>query len=310
MNSQSYFCKNQDSAMICQYYIKSNNRYINILEGINIYNPKCIILHIHGLGSHFQYIYESPDEFTYRDNYFSENNIKSYAFEFYGHGKSDGDRCTIFNIDHLVEDLSAVIEFISNKESKKIILLGESLGASIILKYIYANNNDNIIGLVLLSPLCGLNDKFKSLTSNTCLTRVLSILSYLFPHCKIPFTKRTNKKETINIIEYINALDKCKYKYKDNYKLCTLNEIIKITQWIDKYVNDNITLPVLLCHGLHDDVTSCNASKKIFERLNNEHNKLVLIDTNEHGLLLKCHENDINPELIYIKIMMFINQLL
>ena len=53
--------------MISEYYIKSKNGYINILEGININNTKCIILHVLGLGSHFQPIYNSPDEFKNRD---------------------------------------------------------------------------------------------------------------------------------------------------------------------------------------------------------------------------------------------------
>ena len=76
----------------------------------------------------------------------------------------------------------------------------------------YCNVNKNIIGLILLSPLFGLNDQVEKYTSNNCLVKLLSFFTYILPHCKMPFTKRNNKKDTISITEYTDALDNCKYK--------------------------------------------------------------------------------------------------
>ena len=50
-----------------EFFIKSKFGKINVIEGKYIYNPLGIIIHIHGLGSHFQYVYDTPNEFNYRD---------------------------------------------------------------------------------------------------------------------------------------------------------------------------------------------------------------------------------------------------
>ncbi len=55
-----------------EYFIKSKNGKINVIEGVEIINCKGIILHVHGVGSHFQFVYDNLDEFEYRDNFFSK----------------------------------------------------------------------------------------------------------------------------------------------------------------------------------------------------------------------------------------------
>ena len=66
------------------------NIKLNILEGQELLEVKSVIIHVHGLGAHFQPLYEGIDEFTERDKFFIQQNFKSYALEFHGHGKSDG----------------------------------------------------------------------------------------------------------------------------------------------------------------------------------------------------------------------------
>ena len=65
---------------IKQFYLKNNlNLNINILEGIPIENIKGIIVNIHGLGSHFQTVYDCIDDFTCKDSFFRKFNFKSFA---------------------------------------------------------------------------------------------------------------------------------------------------------------------------------------------------------------------------------------
>ena len=81
---------------IKQFYLKNHMSVnINILEGSNIENIKGIIINIHGIGSHFQHVYNYIDEFTYKDSFFRKFNFKSFALEFHGHGKSEGKKCFI-----------------------------------------------------------------------------------------------------------------------------------------------------------------------------------------------------------------------
>ena len=55
-----------------EYFIKSKNGKINIIEGNNIIDVKAVILHVHGIGSHFQFVFPNLDEFSERDNYLSK----------------------------------------------------------------------------------------------------------------------------------------------------------------------------------------------------------------------------------------------
>ena len=52
-----------------EYFIKSKNGKINIIEGINIIDIKAIILHVHGIGSHLQFVFPNLDDYSTRDNY-------------------------------------------------------------------------------------------------------------------------------------------------------------------------------------------------------------------------------------------------
>jgi alpha-beta hydrolase superfamily lysophospholipase len=147
-----------------QYFINSKNGKLNILEGGEIVEPKGIIINVHGVGSHFQHVFSNLDEFSSRDNWFNKFNYKSFAFEFHGHGKSDGTECFITNIDDLLDDLDTVISHINQKiPNKKIFICAESMGGAIILKYLIKRINDRINGVILLSPLCGIDEHLHAL---------------------------------------------------------------------------------------------------------------------------------------------------
>ena len=291
-----------------QYLIETNNGCINVLEGVEIKddnNFKAIILNVHGLGSHFQFTYDTLDEIENRDKFFSKFNIKTFGFEFIGHGLSDGERCCIKNINHLIDDLNNVINHIAYKyRNKQIFICAESMGAAITLKYIHSKMNYYYIGgIILLSPLCGIDDSMKP---NFFLLNIFYTLSYFFPTAKLNITKKI-ENTTITINEYMDAVDKCPYKYKDTHKICTLTEMYNICLWLNDNINaKTIDKPVLLCHGLHDTITNVNDSIKIFKRLDNKLNELVLLDTAEHSLLIPNNYDDVIPNYIYIKIYSFI----
>ena len=145
-----------------EYFIKSKNGKINVIEGINIIDIKAIILHVHGIGSHFQFTFSNLDDFSEQDNYMSKFNYKSIGFEFHGHGKSDGLRGYVKDFNDLIDDLNTVILHINNNFiNKPIYLFAESMGAAVCLKHIIDHHNESIKGLILISPMCGIDDHLK-----------------------------------------------------------------------------------------------------------------------------------------------------
>lgn len=285
-----------------EFFLKSNNGNINIIEGSDIMDSKLqgIILNVHGLGSHFQFIYDTPDEFINRDKFFSKFNYKSYAFEFYGHGKSEGERCIINNFDNLLDDIDCVIKYINNKHNKKIFLCAESMGGSVVLKYIHNNINcDNIGGLILLSPMCGIDDMMKP---SYISAQILLMMGYTFPKLKFSFLTKNLNEEYMEIKDYINAKKNCIYRYRGAHCLCTLRELYNISLWIPENIK-TIDKPVILFHGSGDTITSPADSIKIMDRIYNKNNELILLDTNEHSLLVPKNYDDMIPNFVYGKIL-------
>ena len=55
------------------------------------------------------------DNFYTRDIFFRNKNIKSYALEFQGHGKSEGPKCLINDFNDLVENIRVLVEYLNQR---------------------------------------------------------------------------------------------------------------------------------------------------------------------------------------------------
>ena len=187
-----------------EFFLETPSGKINILEGIDILNIKAIILHLHGLSCHFQHIYRSCDDLDYKDEFFSKYNYKSIGFEYRGHGKSDGRQHTIYDFNDLITDLENVIKLINFKyPNKKIFLVGESMSGAVVLKYI-ALRTHNISGIVLLSPMCGIE---KSIRPSYIMQSIMFFVSKILPHINYTLSTSIADSSILNkkyIIAYAN----------------------------------------------------------------------------------------------------------
>lgn len=277
---------------------KKNNK-INILEGEHISNIDALIIHIHGLGSHFQSICQSFDELSERDNFFNKHNFKSYGLEFHGHGKSEGIKCCIESFDDLLDDLEILInhlEIIYTNLLPPLFLFGESMGCSVALKYCITRKN-NIKGIIFLAPLFGIDD---NLRPNSFITNILLKAAYYFPHS--PLLKTSNNLSIISTSnkEFLEAKNSCEYNYHGYHRLCTGRELIFISDWI----NENAHLlktPILIFHGLKDSITQPNITKKLFDKMEINNKELHLIQDAFHCLLIECCEDPTIPNFIIDK---------
>ena len=305
-----------------QYLIKSKLGNINIIEGIDVPNAQAIILHIHGIGSHFQFVYKNLDDFSERDYHLSKFDYKSVCFEFYGHGKSEGPRCCINNFDDLVDDLIAVILHLktkfSNKSSKHIpiYLFAESMGAAVCLKFIITSTNldalDAISGLIFISPMCGINPDLKP---GPIMTSILMFASNIIPEWKLVTT--TNKMGTRNVInkDFIKARDASPYIYKGAHRLSTARELYLNSLWtpenahlINKSAKSKSKpISILIFQGLCDKITPYACTKHVFDQIPLDNKELVLLPSSEHCLLVQNNESDLTPNFIIAKIVCWLN---
>lgn len=284
------------------YFIKSKLGKINIILGKeNKKNLKGIILHVHGVGSHFQFVYPSLDEFISRDNFFSDHGYKSFGFEFYGHGKSEGLKCSIRNFSDLIADLVNVVAHINSKYPKtSIFMCAESMGGAVCLKYVIDKLYLNCVkGIILLSPLCGINNNLKP---NPLIIKLLYEISNFLPNLQLAFTNKVTNLEITNNMEFIKAQNLCPYKFKGPHRLCTVRELYEISLWIPENAHE-INLPLIIFHGLCDKITTPSGSIDVFEKIKISDKEIVLLPESEHCLLVPNSPDDLTPNFIYIKIL-------
>ncbi len=287
-----------------EYFIKSRNRKINIIEGNNIIDVRAVILHVHGIGSHFQFVFPNLDDFSERDNYLSKFNYKSIGFEFHGHGKSDGLHCYVQDFNDLVDDLNSVLYYIANiYVNKPIYLFAESMGAAVCLKYLIDQKNECIKGLILISPMCGIDDHLKP---SPLVTNILLQASKIIPTWKLATTTKNMASENVINKEYINAKILCTYTFKGSQRLSTVRELYLNCLWLPNN-SHKITIPILIFHGLKDKITTPNGTISVFEKIKSDDKELVLLSQSEHSLLVANNNDDLTPNFIIAKLVVWLN---
>jgi acylglycerol lipase len=284
-----------------EYFINSIHGKINIIEGNNITNSKGIILHVHGVGSHFQFVYSNLDDLITRNNFFSKFGYGSIGFEFFGHGKSEGLNCSIENFDDLICDLINVVTHINTKyPNKNIFICAESMGGAVVLKYIIDSaQSSNVKGIILLSPLCGIDEHLKP---KPYMINILMGISMIFPNIQLALTTKKMNYESTSNYEFIEAKKINPYDFKPPHRLCTVRELFNISSWIPKNAN-KITIPMILFHGLRDKLTTPSGSIEVFEKISSSDKEIVLLPESDHCILIPSSHDDLTPNYVYVKIL-------
>ena len=281
---------------------------LNIIEGVDIKAPKALLIHVHGVGSHFQEVYKCEDSFEHKDLLFKSSDIKSFAVELHGHGKSEGLRCSIDRFDDLVYDVYCLITYLkdNNYANLPIFIIAESMGGAVAIRYnIKYHFETQIKGYILVSPLCGIDDRLKPNPISIC---ILMFLSHYIPTYKALST--TNKMKTdIHNKEYLELKDACKFSYHDKMRLNTARECYYISLWINEY-GHLFNAPLFLLHGLSDTITNQEQSINFYNKVPNKIKDIYLPENKDHSLLIKENSNDTHPSIVLNKISDWINKLL
>jgi alpha-beta hydrolase superfamily lysophospholipase len=213
---------------------------------------KAVLFIVHGLGEHQGRYEEMAQKFV-------NDQIAVFAFDHRGHGQSEGKRGHCLSINQFVEDVEhALMKCRSLFLELPIFLFGHSMGGQIIASYLNKVKSKEISGAIISSPWIELVNPppkwqislAKRLSS---IVPSLTVPSGLDPKAISSVAKEVTKYQQDPLVHSRISLSLFHSLYLSGTYLLQFAEAVK--------------LPVLVCHGESDKITSMKSSEQYAAKL-------------------------------------------
>jgi len=137
---------------------------------------------------------------------------------------------------------------------------------------------------------------------------ILSFISRITPNIQLALTTNKMHNETTNNEEFKKAKAVCQYGFKGSHRLCTVRELYNTSLWIGLNAKE-VSVPLLLFHGLRDKITTPTASISMFENLKCPDKQIVLLPESDHCLLIPSLDLDLTPNFVCVRILNWLDSL-
>ncbi|MBK9737506.1 MAG: alpha/beta fold hydrolase [Saprospiraceae bacterium] len=135
--------------------IKSSNGIKLYTKNYLLDQPKANLLLIHGLNEHCE-------RYAHVAKALNSIGVSVYTFDLRGHGRSEGARSFVKNIDEYREDVENVYRSIP--KNIPFFLLGHSMGGLIAVDFLTFNERTNVRGIILSGPALEVGEDITPLT--------------------------------------------------------------------------------------------------------------------------------------------------
>jgi alpha-beta hydrolase superfamily lysophospholipase len=243
--------------------------------------PKDVVLVLHGIGLHSG-VYKSTAA------QLNKSGIAVYALDTRGHGLSCGKRRNVPEPATETGDISSMLETIRQKyPHAELFLMGESMGTIFALNYA-KENSAGISGLILLSPVFGVNrrqyEQFK-------MWRYLPDFLFLRDRPDIELTGRGSSHGKQALVSAAPAAPDPLV-----YDKISVNYILELRRnrahWTD--AAPQVRVPTLVMKGELDRVGSPGSTRKMFGLLATQDKEFDSYPNVQHSLLT----NSESPEIL------------
>lgn len=230
-------------------------------------SAKANVIIVHGLAESL----ERYDEIT---NYLNANQFNVIRYDQRGHGHS-GDQQTFYSrIDEIIEDLSAVVEYVKQTFEGKVYLLGHSMGGYTVT--LFGTKHPNTVDGIITSG---------------ALTRYqLELFGY--PDRNIPPETYVNNELGQGVCSDPDVMKK--YELDDlNAKRISMGLIFTLLDGVE-YLKANAEKfidNVLILHGKEDGLVSYKDSLQLFDEIGSEHKSIHIYDGLQHEILNESSYN-------------------
>ncbi len=213
--------------------------------------PVAVIALAHGQGEHI-------GRYAHVAEWYNAHDVAVVGFDQQGHGRSEGIRGHVKNLDALLDDIGLLLEKTQELyPDTPLFLYGHSMGGNLVLNY-SLQRTPALTGLIATSP-------WIQLAFEAPVIKVLvgKMLRRFLPTLTLP----------TNVAAHFISQDK---KVVDAYKNDPLVHdkisaaagiaLMEGAEWLNTY-SGVVTVPLLLLHGTGDKIISSKATKAFFSRL-------------------------------------------
>ncbi|KAF2303399.1 hypothetical protein P3X46_020377 [Hevea brasiliensis] len=301
-----YWGKTREEEYYKQQGIRASHSLYTSPRGLSLFTrswlpistapPRGILCMVHGYGNDISWTFQSTAIFL------AQMGFACYAIDIEGHGRSQGLKAYVPNVDLVVQDCLSFFNFIKQDpefHGLPSFLYGESMGGAICL-LIHLANPRGFDGAILVAPMCKISENMKP---RWPIPEILSFVAKFLPTLPIVPTadvlSKSIKVEEKKIIGVMNPM-----RYKGKPRLGTVLELLRVTDYLSQRLCD-ISIPFIVLHGSADVVTDPNVSRALYEEANSEDKTIKIYDGMMHSLLFG--ETDENIEIVRGDILAWLN---
>jgi alpha-beta hydrolase superfamily lysophospholipase len=254
---------------------------VNTRDGLNIFvhawaasEPERIVVCVQGLGGHGGYYAELAEQL-------GKAGTALVAPDLRGHGHSEGKRGDIDRFEHYLEDVQAAVLWARERwPGKPLIVLGESMGASIAIQYTLQATQrplETPAGLILLAPV--LRPAIQPTFSEA-----VRYLRSLFLHPTRPSMPTSGREELGCRDAAFNDRLRADPLFVRHVSVRFLNTLT-FWLWRTRRKARLVTLPLLVLQGEQDRVAHPGGTAAFYRRVGATKRSFLLIPEAYHCLL-------------------------
>lgn len=217
-----------------------------------------------------------------------------YAADLLGHGRSDGLRCYMGDLEQIANaSLSFFLHVRTRADyaSLPAFLFGESMGGAATMLMYFQSPPDTWTGLIFSAPLFVMPDNMKPSRVRLFLYGLLFGMADTWQ--AMPDNKMVGK--AIKDPEKLKIIASNPRRYTGKPRVGTMRELARVCEYIQASFG-KVTAPFLTVHGTADGVTSPLSSSLLYEKASSDDKTIKLYEGMYHSLIQG--EPDENSELV------------
>jgi caffeoylshikimate esterase len=206
-----------------------------------------------------------------------------FAADMLGHGRSDGIRCYLGDLDKVAAaSLSFFVSVRRSEEYKRLpaFLFGESMGGLATMLMYFQSEADTWTGLIFSAPLFVIPENMKPSKIHLFMYGLLFGLADTW--AAMPDNKMVGK--AIKDPEKLKIIAGNPRRYTGPPRVGTMREIARMCEYVQNNFH-KVTAPFLTVHGTADGVTCPSGSKMLYEKASSEDKTLKIYEGMYHSLI-------------------------